>query len=334
MRIAIRRTILGMWAALSALGTLAACDPLASEPTSRPVAVVQTTPLPTAIPSLVPTRTPRPTATATFTPSPAPTITPFICTETRGQLSNRSFESALAGRTVNYVLYLPPCYYELGRRYPYVILLGGADSNQAQWVNNLKVADAMDNGLRFKALPPMILVMPETTSLANGDEFRPGKGWDSAIMGELIPQLENTLCLWNERESRAIGGISRGGMWAFITALRNPDFFGAMGGHSPYFDRNYPPGRENNPFTLARTVAFAPGTQPRIWLDVGSEDGLRREVESMRDTLNSRQIKNSYIANPEGQHSDAYWLANLTDYLAFYGQTQPMNTEDLPSCVQ
>ena len=67
---------------------------------------------------------------------------------------------------------------------------------------------------------------------------------------ELIPAVERDFCTRNDRDHRAIGGISRGGFWAYSLALRHPDIFGIVGGHSAAFDTgNAPP--DSNPLELA-----------------------------------------------------------------------------------
>jgi enterochelin esterase-like enzyme len=232
-----------------------------------------------------------------------------------------------------YRVYLPPCYFETGKRYPYVILMHGSDRDQTEWIDLLGVDKALEAGLTLKALPPMILVMPDGGALANLNYFAENRSWESYILKDLMPEIEKNFCTWNEREGRAIGGISRGGFWAFEIGLRHPDLFSAIGGHSPFFDRNNAP-PAYNPLYLARSVQFPPGMQPRIWLDVGRDDYARQGIADFRDGLLERSIDPGYTLNPTGEHTIEYWAAHVAEYLAFYGQTWPRDTQDLPSCLQ
>jgi enterochelin esterase-like enzyme len=308
---------------------MAACEPLAPAPT--PVVIVLS-PTPTNPPS--PTVTPRPTDTETaLPPTETPTATPWVCSEKQGQILTLSFNSKIAKTEVHYRAYLPPCYTETTRRYPYVILMHGSDADHTQWTEQLGVQNALEAGLAVKALPPMVLIMPEGGDLANTNTFRDGASWESLVITELMPEIEKNFCTWNAREGRAIGGISRGGFWAFEIAFRHPDLFGAIGGHSPFFDpQNALPAY--NPLSLAKTVQFPPGGQPRIWLDLGKDDYARPNVEVFQKTLANRGIDPGYTMNPEGQHDGAYWAAHVAEYLAFYGQTWPRDPQDLPSCLQ
>lgn len=328
--IRLRRWLLVFVIITGALTT--ACDPLAPDPTS--IALVSTpTPAPTAFPTPTPTATATPTATPTPLPptaTPIPTATPWICTETEGQIVDITFPSNVARADARYLAYLPPCYVESGRRFPYVILMHGLGQDQSLWVDQLDIVDAIESGLALRALAPMIVIMPRGGELEANNDFREGRSWASLILDELIPQVEATFCTWENREGRAIGGISRGGFWAYSIGLRFPDRFSAVGGHSAAFYADNPPA--HNPLNLARTAEFPPGMQPRFWLDIGGEDAARVNVQAVYDRLQSRDIEVSFIVNPEGDHTAAYWAAHLTEYLTFYGQDWPRGIRDLPSC--
>jgi enterochelin esterase-like enzyme len=306
-----------------------ACDPLAPEPTAIVIVLTPTptlTPPPTAIPEPTESPTPEP-------PTEVPTATPWVCGELKGQIVNLTFSSKVARADEHYRVYLPPCYGETTRRYPYVILFHGSDADQTQWTEQLAAQEALEAGLTAKALPPMILVMPEGGELANTNVFKTGQSWESLVIDELMPEVEKNFCTWNAREGRAIGGISRGGFWAFEIAFRHFELFGAVGGHSAFFDPQIAP-PAYNPLSLAKTVQFPPGLQPRIWLDAGKDDYARPNVEVFQKTLATRNIDPGYTMNPTGRHEVKYWAEHVGEYLSFYGQTWPRNVEDLPSCLQ
>jgi enterochelin esterase-like enzyme len=311
--------------------TLLGCDPLIP---------VQPTPIVIVI-SATPTRTPNPTPTAavTRTPVPTPTIaltpTPTAppCDEDAGQVLNFSdFRSAIAGQNLPYDVYIPPCYVKTQKRYPYVILLHGAQADQRQW-EKIGVVQALDQGLRLGALPPMILVMPYTGLIANDNTFPPDPSYESVVLEELQPAIERDFCTWNNREYRAIGGISRGGFWAFSIALRHPDIFGIVGGHSAFFDpTNAPP--ENNPLDLALSAPFLTQANLRMYLDNGSSDYVGPNLELFSSRLSSRGIAHTYVINPVGDHDETYWSAHVSDYLEFYGKDWPKDVSALPGCAE
>ncbi len=295
-------------------------DPItaAQSATTTPTATVTSSPVPSDVP-----------ATALPTASPIPTYT---CTESQGQVLEKSFNSAVAQGTVLYRIYLPPCYAQTNRRYPYVILLHGAGSDETEWTDILGVNQVLDQGIAEGRLPPMILVMPYGGELQYDNSFGQGESFESLIVDDLLPEIDDNYCVWNAQAGRAFGGISRGGFWVFEIGFRHPDLFSALAGHSAYFDPgNAPPA--NNPLNLAQTVTFSAGMAPRLWLDVaGDDDATRQNLDIFAQTLMARHINPGYTVYPAGGHVPVYWEAHLEAYLNFYGQDWPINPLTLPIC--
>ncbi len=314
-----------------------ACEPLAPAPadqaviviTNTPTRVVQISPTP-VLATPLPTQ-PLPTSTdaprPTDTPVPSPTVPP--CTDNEGLLFDSSFSSDITGDDINFRIYLPPCFYESGRRFPYVLLLHGSGSDQTQWSDDVGVHTTLEDALDSPNIAPMVLIMPEGGTTQEANFFTGGESWEDIIVTELIPGLERDFCLWNESAGRAIGGISRGGFWAMSIALRNPGLFDAVGGHSPaFFEDNAP--ASHNPLDLAAVAS--PSIPLRIYLDVARADNAAENVGLFSTSLNSRGVAHTYAVSPTGEHNAAYWSSQVLDYLEFYSASWPKNLSDLPSC--
>jgi enterochelin esterase-like enzyme len=311
---------------------LAACDPLAPVITPTPQVII-VTPEPTITPS--PTATLPPSATPTITPTRASTATPTAepCLDEGGQMVVfDDFRSSIANENLRYRVYIPPCYLESGKRYPYVILLHGLNNTELQW-DELGADEMLDQGIRLGALSPMILVMPYMGSIGNDNTFPPDPSYERVILEELIPAVERDFCTWNDRDHRAIGGISRGGFWAYSVGMRHPDMFGILGGHSAFFDTsNAPPA--NNPLELALNQSFLSDADLRMYLDNGASDYVSANLELFSSRLSARGIPHIYIINPVGDHDDAYWEAHVSEYLTFYSRDWTRNVSELPSCLE
>lgn len=243
------------------------------------------------------------------------------------------FRSATAGENLRYRVYIPPCYLETQKRYPYVILLHGQGSNELQW-DRIGAADTLEQGYRLGVLPPMILVMPYTGTIGNRNPGPNVEGiYEDVVLDELMPAIERDFCTINNRDYRAIGGISRGGFWAYSIGLRHPDIFSILGGHSTVFDQNNAPAAYN-PLDLALNVSFLEEASPRMYLDNAASDPAGRGLELFSSRLSSRGIPHTYIIHPLGDHSDDYWSLHVSDYLTFYGRNWPRNVADLPGCLE
>lgn len=309
---------------------LAACDPMAPLPT--PQVIIVTPP---------PSRTPTPTVTpnATRTPIPSPTInasdtpTPLPCEAEGGtMLTFDDFRSPVAGENLRYRVYVPPCYQITQKRYPYVILLHGQAATELQW-DTIGADEALDQGIRLGVVGPAILVMPYTGTIANREPQQDEPSYENVILDELVPAIERDFCTWSERNHRAIGGISRGGFWAYSIALRHPDIFGIVGGHSAVFDtENAPP--TINPLDLALNSSFIQQANLRMYLDNAASDPAGQGLELFSSRLSSRGIPHNYVIHPTGDHSEDYWSAHVSEYVSFYAKDWPKDIGELPSCAE
>jgi poly-gamma-glutamate synthesis protein (capsule biosynthesis protein) len=154
--------------------------------------------------------------------------------------------------------------------------------------------------------------------------------WETVFLNDLIPTIEERYQVDRRPSARAIGGISRGGFWAFVIALRHPWLFGAVGGHSAFFDLYNVPAAYN-PLDLA--LNGYPVGDLRIWLDRGRDDRARQNLDLMHERLTERGVGHQYIVYPQGRHEDAYWTQHVVDYLRFYGafwldQSAPVPAEE------
>jgi enterochelin esterase-like enzyme len=229
--------------------------------------------------------------------------------------------SHILGRETPYRVYLPPCYdvyQELS--YPTLYLLHGHPFDDRHW-DGLGADETADAGISSGSYPPFIIVMP------NGDPSPEGiyvntSGGDHSVEGlivnEIVPHIDATYRTWGTREGRAIGGISRGGVWSLEIAFRQPDLFAAVGAHSAALTVNYP-----HPLYDPFNLVAEPGLHDlRIYLDAGDTDWARTGTERLHRALEEQGVGHEYVVG-EGNHTDEYWSNMLPAYLAFYTSEWP-----------
>lgn len=233
------------------------------------------------------------------------------CSESRTERGQ--YRADIIRTTMYYTVYLPPCYDESDRDYPVIYLMHGSNDDDGQW-GRLGLYTALDEGIVSGRYPPLIAVMPFAEWVGNQNQFD-AASWGEVFLNQLMPLVENNYRIHSQRESRAIGGISRGGFWAYHIGLRNPDLFSAIGGHSAFFDQYHAP-PEFNPLDLARNSDDL--HRLRLWLDRGRDDYAAPGLDMMDARLAERGADYTYIVYPEGQHHNSYWIQHVMDYLDFY----------------
>lgn len=235
------------------------------------------------------------------------------CAETTGRIERAFYRAEVIQTTMAYSVYLPPCYDRDNTIYPVLYLMHGSNEDDGQWLR-LGVAQTLDAAITAGTLPPMVVALPFGNWIANENRFG-HDSWGAVFIDQFMPLIEDTYRVATTRDQRAIGGISRGGFWAFHIALRFPQMFSAVGGHSAYFDR-YHAASEYNPLDLALN---APGVESlRLWLDRGRDDFAAPGLDLMQNRLDERGLSYTYTVYPEGQHNNAYWSQHVGEYLAFY----------------
>ena len=154
------------------------------------------------------------------------------------------------------MVYLPPGYETSAKQYPVIYLLHTGGGNAGFYPNNVfppllevtgmftKPQDfpeegfvsLMDSLIIKGKIHPLILVMPDINS-AYGGSFCVNSAlngnYEDYVVNDLVAFTDSKYRTLLNRNSRAIAGHCMGGYGATYLAMKYPDVFGAMAGHSP-----------------------------------------------------------------------------------------------------
>jgi enterochelin esterase-like enzyme len=239
--------------------------------------------------------------------------TPNACSAMNGTVEHHFYHSDLRRKDFSYSIYLPPCYKSSDDPYPVLYLMHGTNEDDKHWLD-LGLAILLDKKIQSGKIAPLIAVFPNGSDLAELNSFD-DYSWAGVFLNELTPTIEHNYRVSTLAEQRAIGGISRGGFWAYHIALMHPSMFSAVGGHSAVFTPNYVP-QKFNPLWL---VVTAKDTQKiRFWLDRAAIDVSGPTMNTMAATMKTRKLNLTYKIYKNGNHNNAYWSDHLEDYLEFY----------------
>ena len=243
-------------------------------------------------------------AIVAFTPPPGLSAQAIECDEA-GTITRETYLSGVSAHERKYTIYLPPCYRATDQSYPLLMLLHGSNADDSQWAR-LGFLNALEAGIHEGSAPTMIVLMPYGGSLANQNHFN-GLSYD-AILLDLLVQVDER---YRTDGRRALGGISRGGFWAYHLGLRFPNSFVAIGGHSPFFDANHAE-PAYNPLDLAQSIND--DTHLRLWMDRGTDDHAAGGIDRMRVILRGGNVPHEYIVYAGGDHSEASWRQFVGDF--------------------
>lgn len=236
-----------------------------------------------------------------------------------GEIHHHFYRSALIGDQRDYYVYTPPGY-DPGtlRRYPVLYLLHGYSDHAASWVEVGRMNVILDNLIAWGRARPMIVVMPlgygnpavvgpnarhEWTDVAS--KARNTERFHVAFMKEVLPRIEGEYRTLNDRESRAIAGLSMGGGEALTTGLNELDTFAWIGAFSSIalpapFDGDFPQ------LTSADNSRIK-----QLWIacGVGDKDHIQ-PLRELHSWLNAKGIEHAEIETP-GAHTWLVWRRDL-----------------------
>ena len=179
--------------------------------------------------------------------------------------------------------------------------------NDDQWIR-LGAVQTADEKISADELQPFIMVFPY-----NPDSKQPADtNFTKAVIQSLVPWVDTHYSNCDKPSCRWIGGLSRGGGWAFDIFIRAEGAFGKLGGHSPALFNH----------DLKRMVEKIQTTWhgEAIWIDVGQDDKEVGFLQALHDGLLAAKIDNQFVVHP-GNHTEAYWKAHVAEYLEWYAGT-------------
>jgi S-formylglutathione hydrolase FrmB len=250
------------------------------------------------------------------------------------------FRSPLVGKTLPYNVVLPADY-RLSRntRYPVLYLLHGLFGHYSDWLTRTNVAD-------FASRYRIIVVMPEGNDGWYTDSASVATDkYESYIIKELIPDVQNRYRTIESRYGRGVAGLSMGGYGALKFGFKYPATFAFAGSMSGTMSaaswteedlKNFrsfrdslfgvfgPTGSDtrkaNDIHQLARSLSAAGiSALPYIYLDCGTEDILITDNARFAAILQEKKIAHEYRQLP-GNHNWQYWDQQVQEVLRIAGE--------------
>ena len=129
-------------------------------------------------------------------------------------------------------VYTPPTYGKDKKKYPVLYLQHGWGEDETAWSNQGHANLIMDNLIAEGKVKPFIIVM--TYGMTNDVKFGTigqftAKEFEQVLVDELVPFIDQNFRTIAKRESRAMAGLSMGGIETKLITLRRPETFAYWG---------------------------------------------------------------------------------------------------------
>jgi len=217
-----------------------------------------------------------------------------------------------------------------GHVYPVIYLLHGLSGHFENWFAKTAIktyADGYD----------VIVVTPEGGDGWYTDSATvPNDKYETYVLQEIIPEIDNRFHTDAERRSRAIAGLSMGGYGAIKFGLKHPEMFSLVGSFSGALDAPLKSEKsaflrpsiasvfgaddsrtraENDIFSLIRNVSQEKiKSFPFIYLDCGTEDSFLATNRDFDALLIEKKVPHEFRELP-GKHDWEYWGQQVNEFL-------------------
>lgn len=242
--------------------------------------------------------TPSPTLTSVPSLSPTPTA---ACEESEGNVVEDEYPGVYVDAEIPVLVYLPPCYEQSGAMYPVLYLLHGKPFDENHWPS-LGIVTATDEQIDQDDLSGYLMVMPKVPEPLFSSTDGGPRSYEAEMTNGLMPYIEDKYRVIRSPAARAIGGISRGGVWSLEIGLHRPDLFGTVIAFSPALAVNQP--REvYDPLYMASHDQNFPS---RFFLVAGTTDWARPDTVRLAGIL-ANQPTQSVLKIVTGGHDAGTW---------------------------
>ena len=272
----------------------------------------------------------------TFSSSPLPpqSLLPIAedCTTPHERLRlHQHFRSDFLPDPRNLIVYLPPNYSaEPTRHFPVLYLHDGQNlfDPQTSYIpgKTWQVRETADEAIGAGRVEPLIIVGIYNTGDRRIAEYTPTRDWKMGgglapaygqlITEELIPFIGSHYRTLGGSPHTGIGGSSLGGLVSLYLGVEHAQIFGRIAVHSPSIWWNH---RSILSYLQHRDLE----PLPRIWLDVGDNEGARTldDVNLLYEQL----LQQGWQADEDlhfevasgGRHDESSWATRVGPMLQF-----------------
>jgi enterochelin esterase family protein len=227
-------------------------------------------------------------------------------------------------------VYTPPSYKQSAEKFPVLYLLHGGGGDEDAWTTLGRTPQILDNLIAAGKAKPMIVVMTNGNpgdAAATGDRpvvkpgsrqdepFNMGSGkFEESLVKDVIPFVEKNYRVISNKESRAVTGLSMGGIQTMNLAFNYPETFSYYGVMSmglvdmTRFGVTIDEKARDEDLEKLKASGYK-----LYWIACGNKDFLYQSVLDLKKFLDERNFTYIYRES-EGGHTWDNWRIYLSEF--------------------
>lgn len=215
-------------------------------------------------------------------------------------------------------VYTPPGYDNSNEKYPVLYILHGGGEDQRGWATQGKTDLILDNLIAENKAKPMIIAMLDGNIGMQGGVagFNENslKSFENELKNAAIPFVENNFRVNTDANSRALAGLSMGGLQTLHAGVKNSDMFAYLGVFSSGWWANNTKLSDPQYDFMKKNASTINSNLKQFWISMGGkEDIAHANCKIMMSKFDEMNIKYTY-SEYRGGHAWPVWRHDLHNF--------------------
>jgi enterochelin esterase-like enzyme len=232
-----------------------------------------------------------------------------------GEVRMKRYYSTVFNEWRRFYIYTPAEYEKnVDKKYPVLYLLHGGGEDERGWSTQGKTDLILDNLIADGEATPMLIVMMDGNTGPGGIRSfgeRSLQVFENELKQVVVPLVENQYRADANAGSRALAGLSMGGLQTLHAGVRNHDMFSYLGVFSSGWFANNASLSDPQYAFMKNNVNAINNNIKRFWISMGGkEDIAYNNCQVMLKRFDDMGIKYQYSEYPGG-HAWPVWRHDL-----------------------
>jgi len=233
-----------------------------------------------------------------------------------GDIRIKNYYSNVTNSWRDFYMYTPPGYdLNTTEKYPVLYILHGGGEDQRGWATQGKTDLIIDNLISQKKAVPMVVIMVDGNLPLNGFGEETLKVFEKELKQSIIPFVEQNYRVKTDANSRALAGLSMGGIQTLYAGVNNTDLFSYLGVFSSGWIQPMQKELAESQYLFMKNHADKINSNLKLfWISQGGKEDIAwKNCQTMISNFDEMKIKYTYSEYPGG-HSWPVWRNNLFNF--------------------
>jgi enterochelin esterase-like enzyme len=233
-----------------------------------------------------------------------------------GEICIKRYYSTVFNGWRQFYIYKPAGYdVHINEKYPVLYILHGGGEDERGWATQGKTDLILDNLIAAQKAKPMLVVMPDGNVSVQGFGENTLRMFEREMKQCIIPFVERNYRTETGPSSRALAGLSMGGLQTLYVGMNNTDLFSYLGIFSSGWIMPTQQKLAGAQYDFMKNnLEKINGNIKQLWIAVGGkEDIAYNNCQTMMSEFDKMKVKYTYSEYPGG-HTWPVWRNNLFNF--------------------